>query len=427
MRIRSVAAIAVATLLGGAMFAGPAQSAQTVTVKPEIFGAGAAAKALDISVLGTKLTFGDTFATAKKTVNAAGAEQLLAEATGAGQLSLLGNTTQTSKVTSPGTQSNPEKCAGVALPAAVSNILSIGVACSATTATAAAGGLFNAASGGNVAGVDLSANNLLTTLGLAAPLDSTVGTVTDTLFGAVGSLVPQVDLKTPVNELIDSVIKTKTLDVSVGDAASNVVSTADTVTASSHAAAVTIKVLPTPDLLGVIQSQPILTITLSEASAKAVYDRLSGKLLDASFDPALVRVKCTLAVLCAGIPADGIAIAPGQDIVLLQGTPLESRIAVAAGKIVDDKEFGTKAMSDGVAIELLKGIQGGIILNLAHAEAGAIGTPAQTKVLDIPNLEISRNTPPQLPRTGAEDALPLAIAAVAIVALAGRRVRSAVR
>ena len=137
-------------------------------------------------------------------------------------------------------------------------------------------------------------------------------------------------------------------------------------------------------------------------------------------------MKCTLAVICAGIPADGIAVAPGQDIVLLAGTPLESRIAVASGKIIDDPVLGKKAVSDGVAIELLKGISGGIILNLAHAEAGAIGTPAQTKVLDIPVVDISRSTP-TLPRTGAEDVLPLALAAVAIVALAGRRLRSVQR
>jgi hypothetical protein len=416
MRIRSVAAIAVAALLSGALVAGPAHSAQTITVKPEVFAGGASARALDINVLGQRLTFGDTFASAVKGVNDKGLETLLAKATGAGQLSLIGNTTQSAEVSSPGSQSNPEKCAGVALPAAVSNILNIGVACSASSASVSPGGLLNALSSGNVAGIDLSANTVLSTL--------PIGTLADTLLAAVPDL--PIDVKTPVKELVDSVLKTKTLDVSVGDAVSSVTSTADTVTASANSAAVTIKLLPTPDLKGVIQSQPILTITAAQASAKAVYDRLSGKLVDASFDPALVRIKCTLAVLCNGLAE--IVVAPGQDIEIGKpGDLLHVRIAVASGKIIDDPVLGKKAVSDGVAIQLLDGLSGGIQLNLAHAEAGAIGTPAQTKVLDIPTVvDISRSTP-QLPRTGAEDALPLAIAAVAIVALAGRRLRSAVR
>lgn len=415
MRIRSVAAIAVATLLGGALVAGPAQSAQTITVKPEAFAAAASARALDVNVLGQRLTFGDTFAKGSKTVTN-GVESLVAEASGAGQLSLIGNTTQTSKLTTVGSQTNPEKCAGVALPAAISNILSVGVACSTSAASVAAGGLLSAASSGNVAGIDLSANTVLGTL--------PIGGLADTLLGLVPDL--PIDVETPVKELVDSVLKTKTLDVSVGDAISEIKSTADTVTAQSNAAAVTIKLLPTPDLKGVIQSQPILTITAAQASAKVVYDRLTGNVLNASFDPALVRIKCTLAVLCNGLAE--IVVAPGQDIEIGKpGDLLHVRIAVASGKIIDDPVLGKKAVSDGVAIQLLDGLSGGIQLNLAHAEAGAIVNPAKTSVLDIPAVDISRQGPPQLPRTGAEDALPLAIAAVAILALAGRRLRSAVR
>jgi len=408
MRIRSVAAIAVATLIGGALVAGPAQSAQTVTVKPEVFAGAASARALDINVLGQRLTFGDTFAKAAKSVTAAG-ESVVAEAAGAGQLSLLGNTTQTAKVSGIGTQANPEKCAPVALPAAVANILSVGVACSASSASAASGAVVNAVSSGNVAGIDLSANTVLSTL--------PIGTLADTLLAVVPNL--PIDVKTPVKELVDSVLKTKTLDVSVGDAVSEVKSTTDTVTARANSAAVTIKLLPAPDLKGVIQSQPIITITAAQASAKVIYDRITGAVLNASFDPALVRVQCTLAVLCNGLSE--IVVAPNQDIELGKpGDLLHVRIAAASGRIIDDPVLGKKAVSDGVAIQLLDGLQGGIQLNLAHAEAGAIVVPGKTTVLDIPNVEISRS---QLPRTGAEDVLPLAIAAVAVMALAGRRLR----
>lgn len=411
MRIRSVAAIAVATLIAGALIAGPAQSAQTVTVKPEVFAGAASARALDISVLGQRLTFGDTFAKASKSVTSAG-ETVVAEASGAGQLSLLGNTTQTAKVSGTGSQTNAEKCAGVALPAAVANILSVGVACSASAASASPGAVVNAVSSGNVAGVDLSANTVLSTL--------PIGSLADTLLAVVPDL--PIDVETPVKELVDSVLKTKTLDVSVGDATSQVTSTTDTITAKSNSAAVTIKLLPTPDLRGVIQSEPIITITVAQASAKVVYDRISGNVLNASYDPALVRVKCTLAVLCNGV--NEIAVVPNQDIEIGKPTDiLHVRIAVASGKIIDDPVLGKKAVSDGVAIQLLSGLQGGIQLNLAHAEAGAIVSPAKTTVLDIPNVEIARSGSAQLPRTGAEDVMPLAAAAAAVVALAGRRLR----
>jgi len=137
-----------------------------------------------------------------------------------------------------------------------------------------------------------------------------------------------------------------------------------------------------------------------------------------------------LVVLCktAANPAGTeVVVAPGQTVEIGKpGELLHVLIAVADGRIIDDPVLGKKAVSDGVAIQLLDGLQGGIQLNLAHAEAGAIVTPAQTKVLDIPSVDISRQAP-QLPRTGSEDALPMAIVAVAIVALAGRRFRSAVR
>src|SRR5207253_8545030 len=58
---------------------------------------------------------------------------------------------------------------------------------------------------------------------------------------------------------------------------SDLVNTANTVTAKSHSAAVDIKILPTPTLGGVLQSTPLVEIIVGEANAKATYDRLTGK------------------------------------------------------------------------------------------------------------------------------------------------------
>ncbi|MEY2426785.1 MAG: hypothetical protein QOI61_2357 [Actinomycetota bacterium] len=430
MRIRSLAPLAVAVALGGALIATPVKAADTVTVKPETFAGGAAARALDLSILGQKLTLGDTVANIVKGVGDTGATTLLAKAVGTGQLSLLGNTTASSSLTSNGSQNTPASCAALALPEAIQAILSVGIACGASSA-AINNDLLNAVSTGQVGDVELSVNSLLHTLGLDSTVEGVglqVGGLVNTLLGVTEQLGLPTEALPSVGDLLSDVISsianTKTLSVTIGDAKSTVTNTVNTVTASSHAAAVDIKILPTPTIGGVLQSIPLVEIIIGEASASATYDRLTGKPVgDPKFDPAIVRIKGLVPSLLLGAPPEGIAVALGQDIVLLAGTPLESRVVLGAGKIVDDGVFGKKAVADGVAVELLKGISGGIVLNLAHAEAGAISNLPVTKVLDIPSLDIARGTPTALPRTGAETALPLALAGIAIAIVAARRVR----
>jgi hypothetical protein len=427
MRIRSLAPLAVAVALAGSAVAvTPAHAAQTVTVKPETFAGGAAARALDISVLGQRLTLGDTVANIVKGVSDTGATTLLAKAVGTGDLSLLGNTSASSVLTGNGTQVTPEQCAlNIPLLDGVTPILRVATACGASSAVIN-NGLLNAVATGTVGDIDLSLNNLLHTLGLdvlgsadALP----VGGLVNSLLGVTNALgLPALPIQVDdlLSTVLDSVINTKTLEVTIGDAKSTVTNTVNTVTASSHSSAVDIKILPTPKLGGVLQSIPLLEIIIGEAGATATYDRLTGLPVgDPTFDPAIVRVKGLL------FPGEGLKLALGQDLTLLAGTPLESTIKLGAGKIVDDGAFGKKAVADGVAISLLKGVSGGIVLNLAHAEAGAISKLAQTKVLDSLTSDVARDlpTPTALPRTGAETAIPLALAGAAVAIVAIRRHR----
>jgi hypothetical protein len=433
MRIRSLLPLAVAVALGGALVSTPANAAQTVTVKPETFAGGAASRALDLSILGQKLTLGDTVANIVKGVGDTGNTTFLAKAIGTGEIALLApDTTASSAVTSEGSQNVPAKC-GLTLPDPIKAILDVGLACGSSSASLNKDGLMNAVATGTVGDVELSVNTLLSTLGVAEP----VGQLVNTLNGVLQQVTGQVDATLNVDtsdlltSVLNSVVKTKTLSVKIGDAKSEVVNTVNTVTAKAHSAAVDIKILPNP-VFGQLPngqdnvlSTPLLEIIIGEANAAATYDRLTGKPVgDPTFDPAIVRVKGLVpTLLLHADPDKGIAVALGQDLTLLAGTPLESRIALGAGKIVDDGVFGKKAVADGVAVELLKGISGGIVLNLAHAEAGAIDNLAQTKVLDTPALDIARGTPTSLPRTGAETALPLALAAVAVAIVAVRRAR----
>ena len=427
MRIRSLAPLAVAVALGGALIATPAQAAQTVTVKPETFAGGAAARALDLSILGNKLTLGDTVANIVKGVGDTGNATYLAKAVGSGQLALLGSKSASSTLTSNGSANAPAECA-FNLP--VADIVKVATACGSSSA-AINDGVMTAVATGTVGDVDLSVNALLKTLGLDGTVEGVgvqVGGLVNTLLGVTQQLGLPADTLPNVGDLLSDVLSsianTKTLSVKIGDAVSKTESTANTVTASAHSAAVDIKILPTPTIGGVLQSTPLVQILIGEANAKATYDRLTGKPLgDPTFDPAIVRVKGLVPTLLLGAdPEDGIAVTLGQDLVLLAGTPLESRIVLGAGKIVDDGVFGKKAVADGVAVELLKGISGGIVLNLAHAEAGAISNLPKTQVLDTPSIDISRGAP-ALPRTGAETALPLALAGAAIAVVAVRRFR----
>ena len=445
MRIRSLAPLAVAVALAGSAFAiTPAKAAETVTVKPETFAGGAASRALDLSILGQKLTLGDTVANIVKGVTDSGATSLLAKAIGTGQLSLLGNTTATSSLTANGTDNKPAACAGIALPELISQILSIGLACGSSSASIN-NGLLNTVATGTVGDISLSLNNLLAPLGLANLTETLpIGGLLTTLLGVTESLnlpvgnLAGLNLNSLLSDLLGNVLNTKTLSVTIGDAVSTVTNTVNTVTAKAHSSAVDIKILPLPVIGGLLQDKPLLQILIGEANATATYDRLTGLPVgDPTFDPAIVRIKgllietLGLGGLLGGAtggtaePGGGIKLALGQDITLLAGTPLESTIKLGVGKIVDDGAFGKKAVADGVAIELLKGISGGIVLNLAHAEAGAISKLAQTKVLELPSIDIARDipTPTALPRTGAETAIPLALAGAAVAIMAARRYR----
>ena len=190
MRIRSLAPLAVAVALGASLIATPAKAAETVTVKPETFAGGAAARALDLSILGQKLTLGDTVANIVKGVGDTGTTTLLAKAVGTGQLSLLGNTTASSSLTSNGSQNTPASCAALALPEAIEAILSVGIACGASSASIN-NDLLNAVATGQVGDVELSVNSLLHTLGLDSTVEGVglqVGGLVNTLLGVTQQL-----------------------------------------------------------------------------------------------------------------------------------------------------------------------------------------------------------------------------------------------
>ena len=412
--LRRLAAIAVvATVMGALVGVSPA-SADT----PERMVGVAAGRALDLSLLGQNLSFGDATGTVTSTLDP------VAKAAGQVLPSLVGATSAT---TSTGTKQDGETCGLPQLPDPVGDIVDLGVACS-TSVASVVDGLKNATSNGYVASLGLDAGSLLETLGLPNVLaDVPIADLTDPVQAALAPLTGPladaagIDLDTTVDtieDLLQELLTTRVLDVSLGKATSSVLTTAASLTSTGTAEGATIKLLPITTALGEI---PLAVIKIGSSQATASYDRQTAKATP-SFSAALVTIDLAPAL---GLPAalSHIEIAPGQTQTILAGTPLESTIRIADGRVENLADGGVKAIADGVSLELLKGIgassptamDGGVVLQLAHSEAEVAGAPA----VNTPTAEVLAQT--ELPRTGGTPWVPLAGIGILAIALVGRR------
>ncbi|MDQ4071148.1 MAG: hypothetical protein M3203_17005, partial [Actinomycetota bacterium] len=185
--------------------------------------------------------------------------------------------------------------------------------------------------------------------------------------------------------------------------------TAAAVVATANAAGAQIDLLPGLTVGGA----PLLSIIVGSARSTSVFERATARSTPA-FDAAVARVRLGLPLLGGSVTE--IPVQLNQPLTLLAGTPLESTISLGAGRTVTDPNTGAVASyADGVSIQLLKGVNGGIGLELAHAETGAGG---QTRLVSQQQVV----TPvPQLAKTGNDPWLPLTGAGLLMVALVIRR------
>ena len=402
--IRRMGSVAAASALAAAVVAGAggsvagAQGEAPATAKPETFIGGATGTALNANLLGQQLTLGFSKVDIASTLKAV--------ADGAGQLvpQLLGSATK-SEVSSNGQrQEKPQTCANPALPAEVSALLSIGAACSSSVSEVKDGAPY-AKSEGSVASLGLSANTVLTQV--VEPLQPLL----EQVFGQLNQIAPQLDPVTAtVGDLVETVANTQTLAVKLGASTSEAITKGDVVTSIGTAAGGQIDILP----LGGLSESPLASIIVGSSKATSVYDRATGK-STASFDPAIVRVRLALPALGQ---VQEIPLAPGQNLKILEGTPLESEIIVGAGSQASNPDGSVKAIADGVSLKLLKGINGGVTLALAHAEAGVAGAPAVAAPPPAPApAPPTPQAAPELPRTGGPvDGPWLPIAGVTLIA-----------
>jgi hypothetical protein len=255
-------------------------------------------------------------------------------------------------------------------------------------------------------------------------VDQTVGTVINTvpnLSGILGPLAANLGLGStstvqPVSGLVSNLLAgvqraTGLVDIRLGASTSQAVTGATGVTATATAAGAQIDLLPGLTLGG----DPLLSIIVGDAKSISTFDRATAKSTP-TFDAAIARVRLGLPLL--GGTVTDIPVQLGTPLTLLAGTPLESTISLGAGRTVTDPDTGAVASyADGVSIHLLKGVSGGILLELAHAETGAGG---QTRLVSQQQL-----TPvpvqPILAKTGNDPWLPLTGAGLLLVAVAIRR------
>ena len=418
-RIRRLAAVAGVTAMAGAFIANPAGAATK-----EVYLGSAAARGLNITVSNPvdATKFQATLGSATARVTSA----LQADATGIGQVvPELADTKKSASVSGSGKNVNGGTGCAVGTPVEqLANIVNLGVACGSATASTL-NGLPIAESKGSVAGLTLDGSLALDLLGAGdLPIGETLNGVLDEVCSALDATC---DATTTVKDVVASVLKTQTLNVAVGESVSKVTTTGDKVTSSATASGAVIRILPLPQVNGLPSTEPLATIEVSSAKATAVYDRAAGTSLEPTADPALVRVKFNT-VLTQALGVNELAVQPNKTETILTGTPLQSTIRVAGWNAVTNADGTKGVVADSVRLHLLQGLgatsatafDGGIVLELAHAEAGVAGAPA---VNDPPRIEIPRGEvpPAELPRTGGTPWIPLAGAAVLALAVVARR------
>lgn len=377
--VQRLGAISLSALVMTAVLALPASAqAQTVETRPENYIATAAARGLNLGVFGTNVTIGQSSAAVDSSPSA--------KASGAG-VALIAQTVSTSEAKAVNQSVTPPKACVLNLPVnvpAVGEVLALELACGESRVLITPEGAPSAFGSGSVAGVDLDALGLLNPViallqsllnQLLPVVDQTVGTVVNTLpavSGIVGPLAGSLGLGStstvaPVSGLVNNLLQgvqraTGLVDVSLGASTAQAVTTATAVTATAKAAGAQIDLLPGLTVGGA----PLLSILVGDARSVSSFDRATAKSTP-SFDAAVVRVRLGLPLL--GGSVTDIPVQLGEPLTLLAGTPLESTISVGAGRTVTDPTTGAVASyADGVSVHLLKGVSGGILLELAHAE-----------------------------------------------------------
>ena len=440
----------MAGFLLSAVASGPAASAAT----PAAYAGSASGYALKLTLANQGITAG--VSTAKAASDGTG------EAQGSGALSALPaplNAVGDVIAKNPPGETKPEVCGQVLPPAQLAAIpVEIGLGCGSASATGT-GAASTATANGKVAGLEVNLNTVLTQIPVTQPITTALtGVLNQICAGIPAQLQPTGCAVTgEAQALVQSLAATQTLNGDVGSSTSNVVVSGNTVTSESTGSGAVIRLLPNATLNGVPIGEPLVTITVARANAKVVCDLSSGNATP-SFDPAIVRVKFSNPIAAilpnlstdqlptialpsnpvgTGTPIDPtvalqngeLTVTPGSTLVLFPGLPIQTEIVVGSGTSKVNPDKTASATADGVKIHALQlapaPLAGGLLANLAHAEAAAGCVAAVADVAPPPTTpDIVR----ELPRTGPFDGFPwLPVVGMAGLSLAVLTRRAIVR
>jgi len=381
-RLRSrFLALSAVSLFAFTLFAAPAASADTTT--PGAYHAKATATALDLNVFGNEITLGFTHAeNASDPLAAAHAIGALVPGVG-NQSDQTANADSTSL-----TNALPEVCGPITLPDSFP-VVDLATACSSVSA-AIANGFPTSDSQASVANIDVNANQVLGTV--SGPVNQALGGLIDGLQPVLQAVDQTgIDSQSLLNELIAAITENGDLvRIELGPSQSTSSAASATETAAAVAQGAVIDVLPR-DLL---ELPPVLKIEVGAASNTINVDRTVGT-ATVDYAPSIVKITVANDIADAlGLTPDQRVqqIAPGVNQCFLPA-PLTSCITIAGGSTSVDENGVTHGQADGVALQLLTGVQNGVALRLASTSVEGVGA-----------LEATREAPPAveppLARTG---------------------------
>lgn len=346
-----------------------------------------------------------------------------AQGVGAGQCSILGqnanpddlpcneSTSQSSEAPSGSTSKDgTQTCAGPAIPAPLDSVLTLDLACGASTSSVT-GGSPQTTNLGKVSEAALE----LDLSGLIPQAEDAKEQLVDQLQDILGG-APE-PIANALNQLLDAVDEGQGAQIVLGPATSDIVSKGNQHTVTSTAGGALIGVAGIPDLdaegipipgSSTATEDGLIIIEVGRASASATVDAVSAS-AGSDATAALVTVKVR-DITQVKPTYEEIPVAPGQTVTILQGTPAESTITAAAAT-KESKPGSALAAADAVRLHLLKGVSGGLKLGLARATAAASveKTQPSVKAKNPPNAKV-------LPQTGARD---VTFIALGLLILAG--------
>lgn len=409
-----------ASLVVLAALATPAAGAKAADKSFVNYAVAGEARALELALGSEGVTLGLALARADSAPSAIGV--------GAGQCTLLGDDpdpeelpcTEESKSQTryPGSPGDGVEICGQTLPAALSDVVDLRIACG-TSRSGLAKGIPFTTNKGRVAhlGVTLPVGAVLSNVPQVPLVDDLTETLAPVLDLAPDEVKDAVD---NVLELVTGVAETEAVAIELAPATSNVKAQGSNLTVTSDSAGALIGVLGIPEAsvdgtTVTAESNPLenglLIIEVGRAQASATLNTKNAQATSAA-SPALITVKVRDITKPEPTYVE-VSVAPGQTVTVLQGTPAESTIT-AADATTTEEGNSAAAAADAVRLHLLKGVNGGLVLGLGRATAAVNG-------------EVVKPVPPvkkaPLPFTGGIDrTLPaLGLIALALSAVAARR------